>query len=78
MPNVPFFLKEKPQGAVISEHRSEKEKSSMPTNYGLHAAASELISAVNSNSPEGVAQALQAAFDLMEANEGEEAPEGEE
>lgn len=58
------FLKEKPQTSIVTEHRSE---SGDEDNYGLMAAASELLRAVESKDLKGVASALQNAFSLCES-----------
>jgi hypothetical protein len=67
---VPFFLKQKPQTGVMTEHRSENTDSQ--DNYGLEAAASELIQAIEAKDTKAVARALQSAFMLLDSNdEGE-------
>jgi hypothetical protein len=71
MPATPFFLKDKPQTGIVSEHRSESETSD---NFGLMAAAEELINAIKSGSAQGVAAALKSAFELMDSQPHEEGP----
>lgn len=72
MANPLMFLKEKPQAGVITEHRSEKEKTA--GNPGLEAAAEDLMTALERKDTKGAAMALQSAFELCMSMDPSDGP----
>lgn len=76
---LPFLQKAKMQtGVIIHERKSdhEPEEGSEPSE-GLEACASDIIKAISSSNSKALAQALQAAFEIMDSNPHEEYPHDE-
>lgn len=76
--NLPFLAKNKQKisGAIMTKVRSPDapETEEDQSNQGLLAAARDLITAVQAGDEKGVAQALQAAFEIADSqphSEGE-------
>lgn len=68
--SLPFLAnaKKRMQPGIIVEHR-QPDQPEAEENHGLMAASRDLIDAVHNRDEKGVMAALQAAFDLMEADE---------
>lgn len=74
------FLKPKTAAGLIIERRKPDGASAAPerddsSEQGLHQAAEELIRALNAKDAGSVASALRAAFQIMDAEEDDAAPE---
>lgn len=78
---LPFLNKKRVAGVILSKRKpdgsteiesAEAQEPKAEGNEGLNAAAAELIHAVHMKDEPGVARALRAAFDIMEAEPHEE------
>jgi hypothetical protein len=74
--SLPFLQKRRIQTILVG-HKKEGEPMELPSEHPLMAAAEDLHKAIRSDDIEGIAHALQAAFEISESQPHHEGPHEE-
>lgn len=73
-----FKQKRKETGLIIETRKPDEQKEEDAPDAALHAAASDLHAAINSSNIKDIAEALRAAFQILESEPHEEEPADDE
>lgn len=74
MPLLPFLKNKHKDVGVIVQHRApDSPEQAAESDSGLHAAAQDMLSAISSGDAARLAQAVKAAFQILESQPHEEA-----